>query len=458
MYFIGKINLLLLFTYALFSVTTGQNYGTGLLIDDESFENNAKSVPLMRGDYQNLPMSISLKEYSPTPGSQGSYGTCTGWSSAYAGRTILEAMHNNWNKQEIDSNAFSPSYIYNQIKIGKGCFGGASIISALDVLKEQGGLKMSNFAYDCDLEVTDENKKSAQEYTIIEYREVSDKNTADKAIKVKKSLSEYKPIVIALDCPSSFYSAGELWTPKKTDYKRWSVGHALCVVGYDDEKYGGAFEIINSWSTSWGKGGYTWIKYEDFQYFCLFAFELIDKVIHEKYDWDLSGSLKFIESGNRPMRTTYGNSLFEMEKSYVSGTLFELFVSNNEPAYVYAFGTDTTNVTYKIFPFHNQMLAYLPYSENNFAIPDEGSYTMLDENSGTTYYCFLYSNEELDIDLILEKFQKNNKTFEENLKVALGNKLIDKSNILYTDGETITFKAKSKKKSILPVVVKIAHF
>lgn len=434
-----------------------QNYGTGLLIGDENFENNAKSVPLMRGDYQGLPNKVSLRAYAPTPGSQGGYGTCTGWSSAYAGRTILESIRNNWSKEDIDKNSFSPSYVYNQIRLSNDCYSGASIIDALNLLKEQGGLKLSQFGYDCDLVVTEDDKKLAKEFTIIEYREVSDRNTKEKVSRVKKSLSEYKPVVIAIDCPNSFFNAGEVWNPRKTDYKRWSIGHALCVVGYDDNKYGGAFEIMNSWSTRWGKDGFAWVKYDDFQYFCLYAFELIDKAILEKDQWDLSGSLKFVESNSQPMRTIFEKNMFEMEKPYVSGTLFELFVSNNEPAYIYAFGTDLSNKTYKIFPFHDQMIAYLPYKGNNFAIPDEDSYTMLDENDGTTYYCFLYSNKELDIDNILKLFEKNNKTFTENLTIALGNKVIDPINIEYSDGEIINFKAKSKGKNILPVIIKIAH-
>ena len=276
-------------------------------------------------------------------------------------------------------------------------------------------------------------------------------------MKAKKSLSQNKPVVIALDCPPSFFNATDVWTPLKTDYKQWSIGHAMCIVGYDDEKFGGAFEIINSWSPEWGDGGYTWMRYDDFQFFCLFSFELIDKVVHEEYQYDLSGSLKFIESNGEPMRTVYEDDIFEMEKPYVSGTLFELFVSNNEPAYVYAFGTDLTNKTYKIFPFYDEMLAYLPYSENNFAIPDEGSYTMLDEETGTTFYCFLYTNGDLDIDLILERFEANEEDFVSNLKYALGESMIDEENIVYEDGEIVKFRAKSKGKNVLPVVVKIAH-
>lgn len=446
---------LLLFTIS--NTNYSQSKGTGLLLGDKYFENNAKSAPLMRGDYKSLPKSVSLKAFSPTPGSQGAYGTCTGWSCAYAGRTILESMRNNWSKIETNKNVFSPSYVYNQIKMSKDCFGGASLIDALNILRNQGGLKMTDFGYNCNLIVTDKDKKKAKKFTIVEYREVADRFTKNKVIKVKKSLSEYKPVIIAIDCPNSFFYAKELWKPKKTDYKQWSVGHALCVVGYDDNKYGGAVEIMNSWGADWGKNGYTWIKYKDFQFFCVYGFELIDKTIYEKNQWDLSGSLKFVESNGNPMRTIIKNGIFKMDKTYTSGTLFELFVSNNEPAYVYAFGTDLSNKTYKIFPFHDKMSPYLPYKGNNIAIPDEGSYNMLDENTGVTYYCFFYSNKELDFNSILKRFEKKGGSFEDNLSFALGDSVITPTNIDYSDGEIINFKAKSKGKNILPVIIKIVH-
>jgi len=40
-------------------------------------------------------------------------------------------------------------------------------------------------------------------------------------------------------------------------------GHAMCIVGYDDTKFGGAFEIVNSWGDDWGNNGFLWIKYND---------------------------------------------------------------------------------------------------------------------------------------------------------------------------------------------------
>ena len=39
--------------------------------------------------------------------------------------------------------------------------------------------------------------------------------------------------------------------------------HGMCIIGYDDEKFGGAFEIVNSWDKHWANNGFIWIKYAD---------------------------------------------------------------------------------------------------------------------------------------------------------------------------------------------------
>lgn len=43
-----------------------------------------------------------------------------------------------------------------------------------------------------------------------------------------------------------------------------SGGHALCIVGYDDNKYGGSFKFLNSWGAKYGDNGYVWMPYADF--------------------------------------------------------------------------------------------------------------------------------------------------------------------------------------------------
>ena len=435
-----------------------QEYGFGTLLDSELYKNSPTAAPLMRGDYDDLPFSVSLKEYTPVPGYQGSTSTCAAWASAYAGRTILEAIKNKWKKDSINNNTFSPSFVYNQIRMNKSCNGGTSLIDALDIIKYMGDVKFKEFGFECTRDVTEKDKTHAGDYKIIEYRDLFSSQVMNKVKLVKKSLAEKHPVVIALDCPPSFMIAKEVMKPDSSEYKSWARGHALVVIGYDDHKYGGAFEIINSWGTSWGNKGFLWIKYEDFQYFCPLAFELIDKSIPDPAKYDLSGTLTFRKSNGEPMIGRKDGEFLAMEKSYPSGTLFDLRISNNEPAYVYAFSSDLTFKMYKIFPFTDRMVAYLPYSQNNIAIPDEESYNMLDSTTGKSYYCFLYSKEKLDLQNIMQKVESSGGTMWDRIKSVLESSMVDISNIEFNFSKDISFKAKSSGRSVIPILIEITHY
>lgn len=434
-----------------------QEYGLGLLLDDALYKNVPKSPKLMRGDYENLPAAVSLKDFAPTPGYQGSYGTCTAWATGYAARTLLESINYRWTKKQADSNAFSPSFIYNQIRTKNSCMEGTSLYDALNVLKDEGGVKLKDFPYECSREVTSKDRDAALQHRIIEYREIADRNTKDKVRFVKKSLSESKAVVIAFDCPPSFNNSGELWEPEKSDYKAWGRGHAMTVVGYDNTKYGGAFELLNSWGTNWANHGFCWLKYSDFEYFCKLAFELIDRVPSDSSAPDLSGSLSFNEISGKEMAMKFNGEYFTTSRPYASGTLFDLRIANNEPAYVYAFGTDLTFETNRIFPAESRMLAYLPYRQNNVAIPDEDSYNELDTVKGKSFYCFLYSRESLDLDKIMLDVKSGTGTLWERISKALENRKITESDIQFSYDGKIVFKAKSKGRQVVPVIVEIDH-
>jgi hypothetical protein len=53
-------------------------------------------------------------------------------------------------------------------------------------------------------------------------------------------------------------------------------GHAICIVGYDDEAK--LFKFKNSWGEDWGDKGYGYIPYEYMQNFCLNAWVSVDEV------------------------------------------------------------------------------------------------------------------------------------------------------------------------------------
>jgi hypothetical protein len=432
-----------------------QQHGLGLILDDPLLDSIPYAPKLMRGNYADLPTKYSLKEFSPTPGSQGIYGTCCGWAVAYAGRTILFAMNNNISLNEIDSIAFSPSYVHNQIKADDNCLKGTSLFLGLDVIKDDGALMMKDFPYNCNLDISIQDSIKASEYRILEYRSIAPLEEKDKAKYVRKSISERKPVIIALDTPQSLMRAKKLWIPDSTDYKYWGRGHALTVLSYDDNYFGGAVEVMNSWGTGWGNGGFSWIKYEDLNYFCRLAIEIIEKPTIRRDSIDLSGSLTFIESNGVPFSVSYNGKHFETDSSYPPGTLFELFLSNYQPAYVYSFSSDQTRRINKIFPVFDHSSAYLPYKNNNIAIPDEESYNLLDDEGGNSYYCFLYSKKRVDIDLIISQINNLNGDFTESIYTVLHQDLVTEDNIIWDVEDTINFKAKSGNKNTVLVLVEI---
>ena len=37
----------------------------------------------------------------------------------------------------------------------------------------------------------------------------------------------------------------------------------MVIIGYDDEKFGGSYRVLNSYGDDWQDNGKTWIRYKD---------------------------------------------------------------------------------------------------------------------------------------------------------------------------------------------------
>lgn len=253
-----------------------ESHRTGMLMDDEAYAELPEQATQLTRGYTALPQSHSLRQYCPTPKNQGNYGTCTSWAAAYAARTIAEAIKNGWtDRATIDREAFSPPFVYKQIKDAGdyNCQQGSYPGDALLVMKSKGVPKYSEFHPMCTDNIPAYIFSSAFNHRIDNYFRLFS-STADAQVKISKTkmaLSEDCPVVIGMKCYQSFNSAKDLWNGVHDTYLG---GHALCVVGYDDNKYGGAFLIMNSWGTTWGNGGFTWVKYSDYATDTKYAFQL----------------------------------------------------------------------------------------------------------------------------------------------------------------------------------------
>jgi len=238
-------------------------YATGCEIDREAYAAVPAAVPLLTRSYANVPDRHSLKQYCPEPQHQGMQSSCTGWAASYAALTILEASKRNWlDRKFITQQAFSPSYAYNQVRLpSTTCTRGALISRTLEVMVQQGVPKITDFPYECERKVTQIDKKKAAPFKLESYKRLSIQGLPPIDL-MKKSISENKPVIIAMNCYKSFYQAKDVWNGVKNGY---IGGHAMTIVGYDDKKHGGAVELMNSWGTQWGNDGFMWVRYEDLE-------------------------------------------------------------------------------------------------------------------------------------------------------------------------------------------------
>ena len=452
-----------------------QQNGMGLVENLSAYRTVPRKADLVRGDYRGVPSSHSLEKYCPTPKSQGSFGTCTAWSSAYAARTIAEAVAQGWtDKEKINAETFSPWFIYTNIKDANDnlCKLGSYIPAALQLMKTKGVCKFNDYFSECQYSIPLNIFSKAYAYKIDDYfnlfvhsyksKDPSVLNDYSKIEKVKKAISEDRPVVIGMNVYPSFHSCygKELWNGQCD----LDTGlHAMCVMAYDDNKFGGAFQIMNSWSSQWGQDGFIWVRYSDFMKNVWSADEIY--VRPKNYPspvikrTTLSGSLKFqLATGQnmKPLLSGQGNiKSYKISGSYDSGTRYRIYISNNQPAYVYVISSDLQNNVSKLFPPDDNTSPALVYKNNNIAIPDESWWVQLDNTVGTDYTCVLYSAEQLDINAIMVKVQNASGSFYDKISSALGDKLVPSGDIRFSQSN-VEFNAQTNK-IVVPVIIEITH-
>lgn len=458
------------------SVTLVQaQYVKGMDFDDEAYAAIPQKAKLTRS-LTFLPQSASIKGYAPMPRSQGQYGTCTSWAVAYCGKTIVEAIKNNWtDKKTITENAYAPAFLFRMLKPDdNSCEGGSAIAYALEIMKNQGALYYKDLPVTCTPSITADQLAKAGSSKIKDYLRLFDAEASaqQKIQSVKKSIAEKKPVVFGMLCPNSFMRAKGVWEPTEQSLASYG-GHAMCVVGYDDGMSGGAFEIQNSWGTNWGNMGYIWVKYADYARFTRYAFEFVDLPEAKPEIPDLSGEIKLtLANGSAmqtnllvstrglkivPAKTTPGPlTLYKTAQPYTSGTRFRIYISNNEPAYVYAISTDLSNEITKIFPYADGISAALTDKKNEVPIPDEDHYIEFDDKPGKDLLCVLYSRDALNLNELVKKIGAEQGSFSERVFKIIGDKMVDPKGITFSN-DKIAFTGFSKGKSIVPLLVEMDH-
>jgi hypothetical protein len=479
--------LMNIFIFCLFFVLSAQDrHGMGANFSMETISKTPRKVQLSFQSFRGMPEQASLEQYCPTPGDQGNHGTCVAFANGYGIATLLYAKaHNITDKSVINKYIFSPTFLYELIKdsTDNECQFGTDPIKAILSLIKMGNALIKTVPYNCGYAISDEAINEAINYKIsdgsilfgpAEYK----KSASDMIQLTKKAILEGTPVSGGFHLPESFFKIkSDAWIsdPNEAD-KDWKHnGHAMAVVGFDDNKAGGAFRVLNSWGTEWADHGYVWMRYDDYTRYCILALQIfgsplspdpaeeVKPVPKPQPDptpdpkpqpkpspvvntMNLSGNVDFkLNTGEEmPVNKISSRNLmveediaakedlvaYTMMNSYSSGTKFRFYMNIDKEAYIYAFATDLTGKINRILPFDDLTSTHVG-SNSIVAFPSDTKIIKMDENKGTDYLLILYSKSPLDMNGMLTSMNKTKGGLSAKIMAALGDKLIAKDKIRY---------------------------
>ena len=487
-----KLNPLLVSLFLVLGVVAQEQFSTGLLLSKDKYEDVMQLAPLTTRSFDNIPVSVSLKAYCPTPLSQGRQPSCVGWASGYAARTISYAIKNGWanNTSLINQNVFSPAFVYNIIRFKDdvNCLRGSYVSDAMRLIKDYGISKYTSFPY------TDQkcvSKPSSSTMSLASLNKIATfvrlanwDNPSNLARKVKKAIANKNPIVIGMRISSSFYKVSDVWNGIQVGK---IGGHAMVVVGYDDNKHGGAFELMNSWGTKWGNNGFAWIRYTDFDKYVKTAYVMVDAIkspqpkpkvdpvkprVEPKPEViTLQGSLslqlsdgtlmpvKLAGEATRNFNIVFAQkATYSVTKPYGSGTLFRIRFKSEKPAYIYLIGYGSgDNSVNTLYPF-DKYSAYFGFNNSEVAIPSEDYFIEIDEVPGKDILCILYSTKPIDINKAVQSIKYGKGAFTSKVKNYFKSDLYQGNEVKF-DKTKVGFKASSANKSsnLVPIFIAINH-
>lgn len=445
--------------------STASGLSLGGLLDPQQFAKAQIYEPVDDGKNP-LPESVSLVKFAPGPGNQGQQGSCVAWSSAYAARTILESVSTGQDPNQIK---FSPSFLYNQIGLD-GC-NGSYIIRAMETMTKVGSVPYNAFPYDdqdCSSQPSGSLKQGAQQFRMLGFTRLTDgDNTENLDVRgIKEHLAKDVPVVIGMMAGGTFMQdmmGQDVWHPTNDDYNMQGFGgHAICVMGYDDRKEGGAFLIQNSWGPEWGVDGRAWIRYSDFKHFVREAYGVNPMPLKgAAATTQLNCSIGLMEGKTKkyiPLKVKNGN-VFETVASIKKGTQFKIEVKNNTACYVYVLGMETDGSSYVLFPYPSKTdPARSPFSPycgiTGSRLFPRGMSMMADSIGNKDYMAVITTKDSLDV-FALNRVVTANKSagFPQAINGALHNQSVRTS--FTSSGGAMAFSTDTKEGDAVVCIVEI---
>jgi len=414
-----------------------------------------------------LPEAVSLLKYAPARENQGQQGSCVAWSCAYASQTILTAAATGADPNSI---RFSPSYLYNQIKL-EGCQG-SYLQRAMEAMQRNGGVSLRQYPYndqDCESEPSSSDIQAGRQNLIHGFTRITNgDNINEISVRgIKEHLNKNAPVAIGMMVGESFMQGmkgQDLWTPQGMDESQMGMGgHAMSVIGYDDRKYGGAFQIMNSWGSDWGNNGVAWVRYGDFKTYVREAYG-IDPLPKRSNvaNIPLECTIGLVNNDggkNIPLRVS-ANNVFQTTSPIAKGTRFKMSIENATECYIYVFGMETDNSSYVLFPYlktGETVSKHSPYCGiTGYRLFPKAQSMEADSIGNRDFIAIVVSKDELDYNA-LNAAISNSKQVDYYNKVneALQSILIRSARFNNTGNGNIYFKVDANSNKAVACVVAI---
>lgn len=480
-----------------------RKYAGGLTLNRSRSLTVMTKAPLATRSFENLPTQVSYEQYCPSVGDQGKQETSVAFATAYYLRTIMEGKEKNiTQKPQIDQTRFSPTFVYDKIRDPKdaSCQGGGTLEEALNVLKTDGVPRLKTLAYPlCNQAIPPAATKEATQFRIGDFQQLFTDQTdaAQKVLVVKKALAEGNPVVAGISAPLSFEEARAVWEPAPNEKTNDALyNQAICVIGYDDKQYGGAFRIVNSWNTGWGEKGFCWIPYTYFGKFVLNAFQVYgaeaeagnrpgtvvltsankgntgsemgagDPMRRGSAELKLNNGMAMdvTRQASRDLKVVSDESApgdirpYRMLKAYESGTRFKFYLNNSENAYVYALTTRKDGEIEKLFPA-DELTSPLLGPNTTIAYPSETSSIVMEKHKGNKadYLLILFAKRPLNMDGFIKTLDRKKGPLDKRLADVLGDQLVKQEQIRYRDDQ-VAFEVKpGATGNVVPLLVELQY-
>ena len=450
---------------------------TGGYLDPHQFEKANIYESLSDDSTKNpLPEAVNLQKFAPGVGDQGHQGSCVAWSSAYGARTIAEAARTG---EDPNSLKFSPSFLYNQIGL-QNC-DGSYIERAMEFMTNSGSVPYADFPYtdqDCSKQPDQQLVEEARQHRMRGFNRLTpgDRNNVIDLRAIKENLSQGAPVVIGMMVGGSYMQpmmGQDVWNPTGEDRDLMGFGgHAQCVVGYDDRKYGGAFLIMNSWGPSWGNNGFAWVRYPDFRYFVREAYglepmERTGAAAAAPFACEI-GLVQVHYEGKRtisgdyiPLQVKNGN-IFETISPVKMGTRFKMEVKNSTECYIYVFGKETDGSSYTLFPYPRAddptKTKYAPFCGiTGYRLFPKDKSLMPDSIGTKDEMAVVVSRQPLDWYVLNKKISENpRQDFGARLNTALGAQLIPNVKFKSSAKGNMQFTVEGDRNNVVATIVEIS--